>query len=216
MLAGYPLTPVRCCVFKKLKKRKTKTTLIPITPSLLSGESSSEMSADFMKKFLLKNENFSAINGAKTPFEFDQSSCDVITVCESNEKMTCCTPPTIKEPTVLADSFKPSEKSPKKVGQPVVKAKSKTITKGDGSPTVCPFCPATFAKSQSLGGHVSKKHRGMSNKYANKMQVRDRRTPKRQLLREAQGIILKKDPSFCFKTNCHRPLMNALKKCLKN
>ena len=169
------------------------------------------MSADSTKKFLLKNDNYSAVNGAKTPFEFDQSSCNVITVCESNEKMTCCTPPTVTAESQL----KPSEKSPKKVVQPVVNAKSKTITKGDGALTLCPFCPATFAKSQSLGGHVSKKHRGMSNKYANKMRVRDRRTSKRELLREAQAIILQKDPSFCFKTNCHRPLMNALKKCLK-
>ena len=191
--------------------------MIPITPSILSGVSSGQLSTDFQKKFLLKNDNFSAINGARTSYEFDKSSFDVITVCHSNEQMTCCTPPTVKEHTILTDSqFKPSEKSPKKVVPPVVKAKSKSITKGDGSPTVCPFCPATFAKSQSLGGHVSKKHCGMSNMYANKMQVRDRRTPKRQLLREAQGIILKKDPSFCFKTNCHRPLMNALKKCLKN
>lgn len=96
-----------------------------------------------------------------------------------------------------------------------MKAKSKTITKEGFSLTLCPFCPATFAKSQSLGGHVSKKHPGMSNKYANKMQVRDKRTAKRQILREAQSIILKKDPSFCFKTNCNRPLINALKKCIK-
>ena len=72
--------------------------------SIISGESSSEMSSGSIKKFLLKSENVSEVNGDKTPFEFEQSSRDVIMFSENNDKMTCCSPTTVKESTVIANS----------------------------------------------------------------------------------------------------------------
>ena len=43
----------------------------------------------------------------------------------------------------------------------------------------------TFEKSQSLGGHNSKAHKGMSGVYKRKMLVRDQREGARKILREA-------------------------------
>ena len=65
--------------------------------------------------------------------------------------------------------------------------------------TQCPHCRRTFEKAQSLGGHMSKAHQGMSQIYANKMAIREARAPKRLLLKKAKDLILERDPNFNFK-----------------
>ena len=74
-------------------------------------------------------------------------------------------------------------------------SKSKKILKDTSviHNTVCPFCPRTFAKTQGLGGHMSKAHPGMSQSYAEKMETRERRTEARQLLQKAKDLLKAKD-----------------------
>ena len=44
----------------------------------------------------------------------------------------------------------------------------------------CSYCGRRFAKTQSLGGHISKKHPGMSINYAAKQQKRDENENERE------------------------------------
>ena len=48
----------------------------------------------------------------------------------------------------------------------------------------CPFCLKCFEKGQGLGGHMSRHHPKQSEKYKEKMQIREKRTHKRILLME--------------------------------
>ena len=48
----------------------------------------------------------------------------------------------------------------------------------------CPFCLKCFEKGQGLGGHMSRHHPKQSEKYKEKMQIREKRTHKRYLLME--------------------------------
>lgn len=62
------------------------------------------------------------------------------------------------------------------------KAKSFLVTKipeKSDSPFVCLECEQRFPSGQSLGGHMSKKHPGMSDRYFTKRQTRERRTKER-------------------------------------
>ena len=48
----------------------------------------------------------------------------------------------------------------------------------------CPFCHKIFEKGQGLGGHMSRHHPKQSEKYKEKMEIREKRTHKRNLLFE--------------------------------
>ena len=48
----------------------------------------------------------------------------------------------------------------------------------------CPFCHKNFEKGQGLGGHMSRHHPKQSEKYKEKMEIREKRTHKRNLLFE--------------------------------
>ena len=58
-------------------------------------------------------------------------------------------------------------------------------------PVKCDHCERRFKKPESLGGHVSKAHPGMSVIYAKKIERRTQRAPDRKLLAEAKEIALK-------------------------
>lgn len=51
----------------------------------------------------------------------------------------------------------------------------------------CPFCHKCFEKGQGLGGHMSRHHPKQSEKYKEKMQIREKRTHKRFLLMEIKS-----------------------------
>ena len=50
---------------------------------------------------------------------------------------------------------------------------------GMKKPYPCQHCKMSFMKAQGLGGHMSRKHPGESEKYSYKTRVRDQRTPDR-------------------------------------
>jgi len=56
-------------------------------------------------------------------------------------------------------------------------------------PFKCAFCDKSFTKRTSLGGHVGKKHRGMSSSYLNKTQVYTQREAHRNYLAKAKMIF---------------------------
>ena len=88
-----------------------------------------------------------------------------------------------------------------------ISKKSKGISKTpkNARKKLCPHCRKTFEKPQALGGHMSKAHQGMSQRYANKMAVREARAPERLLLKKAKDLILERDPNFNFKRR--RPMV---------
>ena len=56
----------------------------------------------------------------------------------------------------------------------------------------CPFCLKTFDKGQKLGGHMSRNHPNQSEKYKEKMIIRNRRTKNRKLLAIIKEKFLRK------------------------
>lgn len=54
---------------------------------------------------------------------------------------------------------------------------------------LCSNCMLIFSSAQSLGGHMSKRHRNQSEKYKNKMFVRNNREKERMLNEEAKRIL---------------------------
>lgn len=63
-------------------------------------------------------------------------------------------------------------------------------------PVKCDHCERRFKKPESLGGHVSKAHPGMSLIYAKKIERRTQREPDRKLLAEAKVIALNQYPGL--------------------
>ena len=80
--------------------------------------------------------------------------------------------------------------------KPVALKKIKVVQKKNDYPTLnltkfqklctyqCPFCLKCFEKGQGLGGHMSRHHPKQSEKYKEKMEIREKRTHKRYLLME--------------------------------
>ena len=92
--------------------------------------------------------------------------------------------------------------------------KQKKIAKPQESARVkCKFCSRTFASHTAIGGHISKKHPGMSKEYARKIVTRVSRTEERELLELAKLAILKVDQKVDLKT--HRSLLASVKRLLK-
>ena len=54
---------------------------------------------------------------------------------------------------------------------------------------MCPNCMLIFPSAQSLGGHMSKRHRNQSEKYKNKIYVRNNREKERMINNEAKRIL---------------------------
>jgi phage FluMu protein Com len=112
-----------------------------------------------------------------------------------------------------------SEPAPKSRNPPkksLVGKKSKKISKVAHVPATeltCEYCNKVFTKAQAMGGHISKKHPGVSKIYKKKMVTRENRAPERALLQESKEILLEYDPEFDFKNN--RKILNSLKKQLK-
>ena len=50
----------------------------------------------------------------------------------------------------------------------------------------CDFCERVFKNGQALGGHISQSHPKQSNKYKQKIEIRNSRTERRELLYEAR------------------------------
>jgi hypothetical protein len=50
----------------------------------------------------------------------------------------------------------------------------------------CDFCERVFKNGQALGGHISQSHPKQSNKYKQKIEIRNSRTDRRELLYEAR------------------------------
>ena len=50
----------------------------------------------------------------------------------------------------------------------------------------CDFCERIFKNGQALGGHISQSHPKQSSKYQQKIEVRNSRTKRRELLYEAR------------------------------
>ena len=90
------------------------------------------------------------------------------------------------------DASQPVE-APKPIAKPEKPAKKYVYTAQDliDLPVKCDHCERRFKKPESLGGHVSKAHPGMSVIYAKKIERRTQRAPDRKLLAEAKEIALK-------------------------
>ena len=54
---------------------------------------------------------------------------------------------------------------------------------------MCSNCMLIFPSAQSLGGHMSKRHRNQSEKYKNKRSVRNNREKERMINNEAKRIL---------------------------
>ena len=55
----------------------------------------------------------------------------------------------------------------------------------------CDFCERVFKNGQALGGHISQSHPKQSNKYKQKIEIRNSRTDRRELLYEARRRLFK-------------------------
>ena len=55
----------------------------------------------------------------------------------------------------------------------------------------CDFCDRVFKNGQALGGHISQSHPKQSNKYKQKIEIRNSRTDRRELLYEAKRRLFK-------------------------
>ena len=55
----------------------------------------------------------------------------------------------------------------------------------------CDFCDRVFKNGQALGGHISQSHPNQSSKYKQKIEVRNSRSDKRELLYEARRRLFK-------------------------
>ena len=55
----------------------------------------------------------------------------------------------------------------------------------------CDFCDRIFKNGQALGGHISQSHPKQSNKYKQKIEIRNSRTERRELLYEAKRRLFK-------------------------
>jgi hypothetical protein len=74
---------------------------------------------------------------------------------------------------------------------------TKKISKNAHVPSTsvtCEYCKRVFAKAQALGGHISKKHPGVSKIYQKKMITRENRAPERAWLKDSKSILLEMDP----------------------
>ena len=56
----------------------------------------------------------------------------------------------------------------------------------------CPFCLKVFNKGQKLGGHMSRNHPQQSEKYKEKIAIRNKRSQNRKLLAIIKGKFFKK------------------------
>jgi hypothetical protein len=81
----------------------------------------------------------------------------------------------------VSDSDKQSLKKLYNTKQKVCSAKKIQNSK-EQEVYICPFCLKTFDKGQKLGGHMSRNHPNQSEKYKEKMTIRNRRTNNRKLL----------------------------------
>ena len=55
----------------------------------------------------------------------------------------------------------------------------------------CDFCERVFKNGQALGGHISQSHPKKSNKYKQKIEIRNKRTKRRELLYKARRQLFK-------------------------
>jgi hypothetical protein len=74
----------------------------------------------------------------------------------------------------------------------VLNAKASRFSKACPIVFVCPYChdDRVFNSPQSLGGHIAKLHRKMSEKYAIKQKRRNERVADREILRKAKDLYV--------------------------
>lgn len=93
------------------------------------------------------------------------------------------------------------------------RSRSPVVRRPEQTPAAvpCPYCGRRFPKTQSLGGHISKKHPGKSVNYAEKQRKRDENEEDRDRRKEAKELFKARtrlDPA------AHRQRITEIKKIL--
>ena len=78
----------------------------------------------------------------------------------------------------------------------------------------CEFCDRVFKNGQALGGHISQSHPKQSYKYKQKIEIRNSRTDRRELLYEARRRLFKAyniDLEYLIKNKRKNEIKNFIK-----
>ena len=78
----------------------------------------------------------------------------------------------------------------------------------------CDFCERIFKNGQALGGHISQSHPKQSDKYRQKIEIRNSRTDRRELLYEARRRLFRAyniDLDYLIKNRRKNEIKNFIK-----
>ena len=75
-----------------------------------------------------------------------------------------------------------------------------------------PSCGRSFEKASALGGHFSKSHKGESATYTRKIEIRNSRKDKRELLSNAKELLKQRFPKITRSHSEYSKLITQIKK----
>ena len=162
----------------------------------------------------MKEVNYPTESDTETESVSDVSMIDGDKDCKLNQTLT--QPETVTNEVQPSKKSKkerkPARRAPKQIskrkgGEAALPAKSSGASSAESLDAVaekssldslsvgktfpCPHCPKSYESSRALGGHTSKQHKGMSQAYTRKIEVRAKREAARAALKIAKVVFSK-------------------------